>query len=221
MKTINPFLPTSGNPAVVPSQLTGAGGTLYLVNQSNNNYVLDFQNGYTATLLAQHARPYRLPMPVDSFVVTLQSVIIAPPLASPQVWGEAFQRGEDTSGLFSGPLTNDIMALGQPNIYVVPNADNQDIVQANIAGQTFYLYGFEITMDKAATPASGILSVSNLANPPAINGGLAYWLVQSSQQVWIKEEFKTPMAASQIAPLTFTFPNLPASIGLNYFGWYQ
>jgi hypothetical protein len=223
MKTLNPFLPTSAQPATVPSQLTRAGGALYLVNQSNNNYTIDFQNGNTATLVAQFARLYRLAFPLNGFVVSVQSTVVAPPLSSPQVWGEAFQAGEDTSGLFTGPLTNDILALGQPSVFSLSNVNNQSFNQANLPGLTFYLSGFEITMDKTGTPASGIFTISGLANPPAENNQLNYWLVQSNQQVWIKEDFKAPLAGGQgvNGPMTFMFPNLTASIGFNFFGWYQ
>lgn len=218
MKTINPFLPTSSTPVIVPSQLTRAGGTLYLVNQSNNNYQVDFQNGNTATLLAQHARLYKLPFPLNAFVVSVQSTVIAPPLASPQVWGEAFQPGEDTTGLFTGALTNDILALGQPQIFSLGNVDNTTFSVANISGVLFYLSGFDLTMDKAATPASGLFTVTNLNQ----GSELFYWLVQSNQQALIEKRFANPL--QQAAPpsaLTFAFPNLPASIGFNYYGWYQ
>lgn len=218
MKTINPFLPTVSTPATVPSQLTRAGGTLYLVNQSNNNYQVDFQNGNTATLLAQHARLYRLPFPLNAFVVSVQSTVIAPPLKSPQIWGEAFQPGEDTSGLFTGALTNDILALGQPQIFGIGNVNNTTFSIANLPGLLFYLAGFDLTMDKAATPSSGLFTVTNLDQ----GSELFYWLVQSNQQVLIEKRFANPL--QQLAGssgITFTFPNLTASIGFNYYGWYQ
>lgn len=218
MKTINPFLPTIGNPVTIPTQLTRAGGTLYLVNQSNANYLINFQNGYTATLLAQHARPYTLNTPINSAVVSVQSLAIAPPLPNPQIWGEAFQPGEDISHLFMGPLTNDIIGLGQPAITGAGNLDNASIFVPNLPGKTFYLLGFDLTLDKAATPASGLFTITN------INGSeeLFYWLVQSNQEVFLEKQFRNPLQAmADPSPLTFTFPNLPASIGFNYYGWYQ
>lgn len=221
MKTLNPFLPTRSNPATVPSQLTRAGGALYLVNQSNNNYQLNFQNGNTATLLAQYARLYRLPFPLNAFVVSAQSTVIAPPLKSPQVWGEAFQPGEDTSGLFTGPLTNDIMALGQPNVYSASNVDNQSFNQPTIPGTLFYLIGWEISMDKAATPSSGFFTIGNLDSSIVPNSQIPYWLVQSNQQVWIEKKYGYPIPQSPTNAMSFSFPNLAASIGFNYYGWYQ
>lgn len=217
MKTINPFLPTSGYPQTVPSQLTRAGGTLYLVNQSNANYTIDFQNGNTATLLAQHARAYKLRFPLDAFMVTVQSVVLAAPVTNPQIWGEAFDAGEDTGPLFSGPLTNDITQLGQPLVRAMQNVNNTTFTFATAAGTLLYLMEFCITMDKAAVNASnGQLQISLLSTSVVGGGSLYYYLVQSTtNQNTFKRKFAAPIPSLDSRGITFAFPNLNAGIALD------
>ena len=221
MKTLNPFLPTKTTPAIVPSQLTKAGGALYLLNQSNNNYQIDFQNGNTATLAAQHARLYKLRFPLDAFVASVQSMVLAAPIKNPQVWGEAFQAGEDVSNLYSGPLTNDILALGQPLVTDLGNVDNQTFTVAAQVGQTLYLVGLLITMDKAATPSSGLLSISGFDTSIVPTGGLEYELVQSNQQANFERKYQSALPALPSAGLHFAFPNLSSAIYLELTTFYQ
>lgn len=214
MKTLNPFLPTSGNPAIVPSQLTRAGGTLYLVNQSNANYLIDFQNGNTATLLAQHARPYKLRFPLNSFVVSVQSLILAAPVQNPQIWGEAFDAGEDTGPLFSGPLTNDIAALGQPTVTDFGNVNNTTFTLSVPVGKQLYLLALFISMDKAATPSSGLLTINNFDTSIVPTGSLEYQLVQSAQQSNLERKYTSALPAAAGKGLQFVFPNLADAIYL-------
>lgn len=131
-----------GGSDTVSTGLTTGCGTVYYMNKSNVGINIKYDNGFTITLPAWYARPVVLQN--KSLRQTFTPVYTLnqqnPPIS--QLYMEAYQKGEDTTGLYSGPIpyqnTSSITTgvVTANNVISTGIAAGSDIITGQPSGDT-------------------------------------------------------------------------------------
>lgn len=149
--------PTQGQGQKVDSGLTEGCGTIYFMNKSNVGINVLFEDGSVAMLPAWFARP--LVVKTKSNQIWLSQAYTLTTINNPisMLFQEVYQPGEDTTGMFSGPLpyqqnvgnalvqASQVEQLGQPQpTFVVAATPGPvllgaaQVVQINNDGSVFF-----------------------------------------------------------------------------------
>lgn len=142
----NSSRPTIGEGEAQDSGLTNACGTLYFLNKSNVGVNLLFDDGSYSILPPWFARVYVLKNKTSNRVEMSQAYVLqtqSNPIS--QLYWEAYQQGEDTTGLYNGPLPFQ-MSIGNNTVTIAQLLQNLssnpaliEILQANmeVGGQPY------------------------------------------------------------------------------------
>lgn len=148
--------PTVGEGTAQDSGLTNACGTLYFLNKSNVGVNLLFDDGSYSILPPWFARVYVLKNKTSNRVEMSQAYVLqtqSNPIS--QLYWEAYQQGEDTTGVYNGPLPFQ-MSVGNNTVTIAQLLQNLstnpaliEVLQATmeVSGQP---YGAEIGNDGSA-----------------------------------------------------------------------
>lgn len=145
MKVLPPIDPTTinnmrGSILTVDTGLTTGCGTIYYMNKSNVGIKVLFDNGYNMVLPAWYARSLVLQNKSLRQTFSQQYILNQqnPPIS--QLYMEAFQKGEDTTGLYSGPIPYQSTNAIQGSVTTANLLNNQgnaaglDIITSAILG---------------------------------------------------------------------------------------
>lgn len=145
MKVLPPIDPTTinnmrGSILTVDTGLTTGCGTIYYMNKSNVGIKVVYDNGYNMVLPAWYARSLVLQNKSLRQTFSQQYILNQqnPPIS--QLYMEAFQKGEDTTGLYSGPIPYQSTNAIQGSVTTANLLNNQgnaaglDIITSAILG---------------------------------------------------------------------------------------
>ena len=227
--------PTVGEGTAQDSGLTNACGTLYFLNKSNVGVNLLFDDGSYSILPPWFARVYVLKNKTSNRVEMSQAYNLnaqGQPIS--QLYWEAYQQGEDTTGLYNGPLpyqlnvgntviqANQVQQFGQaPGTYVVeatPQAQGSVGItfptQINNDG-SFVLGSRAVVVPPANVNADG----SGNFYAKTLTAGTPVALTHGAQETGKCGQSYTNVTAGQtIGPATnfkTVMTNVPTSITLN------
>lgn len=163
LPNIDPTTIASAGPTglTVDTGLTSGCGTVYYMNKSNVGIKIIYDNGFNIILPAWYARA--VVFQAQSMRQTFEQAYVLnqffPPIS--QLYMEAFQKGEDTSGLYSGPIPYQSTNAIQGSVTTA----NQLVNQGNTTGTVFITADVGAGLDNRITLTNdGVLTLGSSSN---------------------------------------------------------